>query len=79
MTDWSNPCEALTAIRSAYYQLVAGERVVRVKLPDREVEFAGPAAIKEMQAEIARLEVECAKATGGNRRRSALRAGYRNQ
>jgi hypothetical protein len=75
MTDWSNPCAALAALRAAKMELLSGEAVARVRMPDREVEFRA-ASIDKLDAEITRLEGECAKATTGSRRRFALTGGY---
>lgn len=75
MTDWSDPCAALAALRAAKMELLSGKAVARVRLPDREVEFKA-ASVDALAAEIMRLEDECAKATTGARRRFALTGGY---
>ena len=76
MTDWSDPCAALSALRAAYYELIGGSSVARVELPDRTVEYA-KTDLNALQTEISRLEGECHKVTTGRPRRFAITGGYR--
>ena len=73
--DAYDPCEALKALRPAYFKLVAEGGVQRVTFRDRTVEMRGGDATA-MAAIITKLEGECA-AKSGQRARFAITAGAR--
>lgn len=68
-TFGSNPCGALPALRAAYYSLLAGANVHTVRFGDQIVTF-NSSNVKELSAEIQRLEAQCEAP-----RRRARRAG----
>jgi hypothetical protein len=75
--DWSDPCAALAALKEAKLKLMAGATVARVRFDDREVSYQ-PGSLNSLNAEIARLEGECAAKTGGHSRtRYAMTGGTR--
>ena len=73
--DDYDPCDALKALRPAYYKLVAEGGVQRVTFRDRTVEMRGGDATA-MAGIIRQLESECA-AKSGVRTRFAITAGTR--
>jgi len=73
-TDDFDPCAMLKVLRTAYYALLGGERVVKVKFGEREVQYAA-ANVNLMREEIGRLEAACAKKQGRSPKRFAIRAG----
>jgi hypothetical protein len=77
-TDWTDPCARAAALRSAYYQLLAGETAVRVVIKGgdtlQETEFQRADA-SQLLAALRVAESECAAAQGGKPRRYAIRGG----
>lgn len=76
--DYSDPCAVLTAIRPAYYQLVAGQAAQSVTFTagngtQKMVTFHR-ADLSRLSSLISTLEQQCAAASG-RRRRFAVRTG----
>lgn len=75
-----NPCEAAKALRTVYYQLIAGQaaQIITFRAGNTGVERsatfhkADPARLLQV---IRSFEDRCAAAGGSTRRRFALRAG----
>ena len=71
MTDpvnFDDPCQAATALRTAWYQLLAGASVASVRVGSRagvgrDVTFT-PANIEKLRNEIAALDIQCAEKNG---------------
>jgi len=77
--DYSDPCAVLAVLRPAYYELLAGAKAQTVTFAagngsQRSVTYY-QTSLKELRAEIARLEVQCAAASGGSRRRCVYAGG----
>lgn len=66
-----NPCAMLSALRAAYYQLLAGQAKAVVRNGDQWLEFQHGDA-KTLQREIRRLEIIC---ESGNNVGRAVRVG----
>jgi len=66
VVDYDDPCAAATALRAAYYQLIGGAGVIRVRFSDREVQYATP-DIDTLSDEIVRLEAACQRQTPGSK------------
>ena len=75
--DINDPCAVLVYLRKVRLRLVAGEAEVRTRFGDDEVVFRS-AKLNELDAEIIRLDAECA-ALGGRtpkNRRRAFTTGF---
>lgn len=72
--DYENPEEVLPVLRKAYYQLLSGSKVARIRFADREVTYAAT-DISTLETVISALEAEVAKANGSKPTRFAMRLG----
>ena len=73
--DWSDPCAVLEWLRPQYYQVAAGQQVVRVTYAGRDTQFS-QANVDKLAALMAELTSACAKKQGlTTGRRRAFRAG----
>ncbi len=75
--DLTNPCLVWPKLQEAYYRLMAGEREVKIRFTQEEVDFH-PGSMQALQVEITRLKALCDKAQG-KRTRTANRAAFRRQ
>jgi hypothetical protein len=66
--DYSDPCALLTALRPAYYRLLAGEADLEIEGTDRRRVRFQQADIKGLAAVIRDLEAQCSAKTGRRRR-----------
>ena len=75
--DWTDSCARATALRAAYYELVAGgEAMVRIKNGEHEQEVRYSAAsLTTLQRELRIAEAECATKNGTTPPRYAIRGG----
>lgn len=74
--DWTDPCAVAAALRPAYYQLISGAAAVRIRIENRDVEFA-KTSVETLRVEISRLDAACAIKQGMPTTRYAIRAGSR--
>ena len=76
--DWDDPCARAAALRSAYYDLLAGKREVRIRYRSSDTEddisFA-QASTAALQNELRRAEIACAVKQGKRPGQHAIRAG----
>ncbi len=79
MSDTFDPCAMLNTLRPAYYALLGGTQTQEVEFragngTTRRVKYSA-ANLPALRSEIARLEIQCAAASGQNRRRHVIIAG----
>lgn len=76
--DWTDPCARAVALRSKYYELLAGGggQIASIRFADREVTYAtGSAGLSELREEMLAAEQECEAAATGRPQRHAMRLG----
>jgi hypothetical protein len=69
--NWSDPCVVAPMLRAAYYQLLAGAGPVRVRIENREVQFAAT-DLEKLQTELAAVEARCAAQQGAAKVRNVV-------
>lgn len=72
--DWTDPCAVLAVLRPAYYALISGEQVKELRHNGKVIVNHATKA-SDIKAEIAELEIACAKKQGLAPKRFAMRAG----
>lgn len=82
MTDWTtidydDPCAVYQALRSAYYELVAGGSVRRFRTTHGDTTYEkefdrSPAGLQALRQEMTVWQQKCAAASGGKSHRAII-------